>query len=314
MFDKLVSNPCRQVDRRHYLRARLFDMWLGDWSRREDQWRWASFREGDRTVYQGIPRDRDHAFFKFNDGLLTWVASHIRSNFQSFGKKFGNVAGLNKSAFPMDTYFLAGLSRQDFREIADSLQNSLTDEVIRKATHVWPDEVYALTGKEFEEKLMSRRQQLPRIADQYYNLLAERVILPGTAKKERFVIERLDAGQTRITLYSDSDSNCYNLPLAQRTFHRSETKSISLFGLDGSDTFELTGEAANGIKLRIYDGDGEDKIRDKSLVRRWIKRTRIYDSGDGNDIVPGERTRVLHYKPLAEEFTAEGWLLRHRLE
>ncbi|MGV3641761.1 MAG: hypothetical protein ACO1NZ_14655, partial [Adhaeribacter sp.] len=267
MFAKLVESPCSQVDRRHYLRARLFDMWLGDWSRREDQWRWASFPEGGRTVYQAIPRDRDHAFFKFNDGLITWIASRFKSNYQTFGKKFGNVAGLNKSANPMDAYFLAGLSRQDFREIADSLQLSLTDEVIRQATHLWPEPVYALTGKEFEEKLMSRRQQLPEVADAYYRLLAKWVVMPGTDKKEKFVVERLDRRQTRVTVYSYSDSNCFELPIASRTFTRGETRALSLFGLAGKDIFELSGKVPNGIKLRIYDGDGEDKIRDKSLVK-----------------------------------------------
>jgi hypothetical protein len=314
MLQKLVDNPCNQADRRQYLRARLFDMWLGDWSRREDQWRWASFPNDDRRVFQAIPRDRDHAFFKFNDGLLTWLISRFKTKYQTFGKKFGNVASLNKSASPMDAYFLAGLSRQDFRDIADSLQQSLPDEVIRQATRCWPGPVYALTGREFEDKLISRRRQLPQVADKYYRLLAKRVILPGTAKKERFVIERLDGGQTQVTIYSHSDSNCYNLVLAQRTFHRSETKVISLFGLDGKDMFELSGQAGKGIKVRIYDGSGEDEIRDSSQVRGLLRKTRLYDSGDGNNIVRGGRTRLIPYKPRADEFSVEGWLLRHRLE
>lgn len=314
MLGKLVDSPCNLADRRQYLRARLFDMWLGDWSRREDQWRWASFPNHDRTIYKAIPRDRDHAFFKFNDGLITWLVSRFKTKYQTFDKKFGSVAGLNKSASPMDAWFLAGLSRQDFHDIADSLQQSLTDEVIRQATRRWPEPVYALTGREFEDKLISRRRQLPQVADHYYRLLAKRVILPGTAKKEKFVVERLNKDQTQVTIYSHSDSNCYNLVLAQRTFHRSQTKVISLFGLDGKDLFELSGQAAKGIKVRIYDGGGEDQVRDSSLVRTFTKKTRIYDSGDGNDITPGERIRLIPYKPRAEEFSAEGWLLRHRLE
>jgi hypothetical protein len=314
MFEKLVSSPCSQVDSRHYLRSRLFDMWLGDWSRREDQWRWASFENGDRTTYQGVPRDRDHAFFKFDDGLLTWITSLLQTNFQSFHKNIGNVAGLNKSAGPMDAFFLAGLSRQDFLEIADSLQQSLTDDVIRQATHTWPDQVYALSGKDFEAKLISRRSQLPKTAEKYYRLLAKEVLLPGTDKKEKFVIERLDAHQTKVSIYSESDSNCFNLLLAERTFHRADTKTISLFGLEGKDIFELSGKVANGITVRIYDGDGEDKIEDKSVVRTFIPRTRIYDSGDGNVIKTGKRSKRIHHAPLAEEFSGEGWLLRHRLD
>jgi hypothetical protein len=314
MFNKLVATPCHQVDRRRYLRARLFDMWLGDWSRREDQWRWASFQQGDRTVYQAIPRDRDHAFFKFNDGIFTWLISQVKTNYQSFHKKIGHVAGLNKSAYPMDAYFLAPLSRQDFLEIADSLQQSLTDAVILQATRTWPDQVYALTGTAFAEKLISRRRQLPQVAEEYYRLLAREVILAGTDKKDRFLVERLNANQTKVTIYSRSDSNCYNLLLAERIFHRSETKTVSLFGLEGKDIFELAGEAPKGIEVRIYDGEGEDKIQDKSLVRALLRKTRLYDSGDGNEIERGARTKLIHHAPLAEEFSGEGWLLRHRLE
>lgn len=310
MFGQLVASPCYQIDRRRYLRARLFDMWLGDWSRREDQWRWASFQTGDRTVYQAIPRDRDHAFFRFNDGLLTWLISQVKPKYQSFHKKIGPVAGLAKSAYPMDAYFLAPLSRQDFREIADSLQQSLTDEVILQATRTWPDQVYALTGTAFAEKLISRRRQLPQVAEAYYRLLAREVLLPGTDKKEKFLVERLDANQTKVTIYSRSDSNCFNLLLAERTFHRSETKSISLFGLAGKDIFELSGEASTGPEVRIYDGAGEDKIRGKSLSRK----TRLYDAGDGNEIARGLRTKHILHAPQAKEFSGAGWLLRHRLE
>jgi hypothetical protein len=308
MLAKLVAAPSHQIDRRHYLRARLFDMWLGDWSRREDQWRWASFTQGDQVVYQAIPRDRDHAFFKFNDGILTWLLSRFKPKYQTFGKKIGQVGGLTKSAAAMDAYFLAGLSRQDFLQIADSLRQSLTDEVIRKATHRWPGPVYALTGQAFEDKLISRRQQLPQVADQYYLLLAKSVLLPGTDQKEKFVVEHLNADQTQVIIYGGSGPDI----LLQRVFHRSETSLISLYGLDDKDLFEISGVAAKGIKVRVYDGAGEDEVRDASRVRG--RKTRIYDSGDRNDIEGGKRTRVIPHTPLAEEYTGEGWLLRHRLE
>ncbi|HSI90086.1 MAG TPA: hypothetical protein VK927_03170, partial [Adhaeribacter sp.] len=44
MFGNLVKDNRNHADARVFLRARLFDMFLGDWSRREDQWRWAGYK------------------------------------------------------------------------------------------------------------------------------------------------------------------------------------------------------------------------------------------------------------------------------
>jgi len=35
------------VDESSYIRARLFDMLIGDWDRHEDQWRWALYKKED---------------------------------------------------------------------------------------------------------------------------------------------------------------------------------------------------------------------------------------------------------------------------
>jgi hypothetical protein len=51
------------VDQEAVLRARIFDILINDWDRHDDQWRWATFKENDKTVYRPIPRDRDQVYF-----------------------------------------------------------------------------------------------------------------------------------------------------------------------------------------------------------------------------------------------------------
>ena len=58
LFEKLHEDNKNLVDQEQFIRARLFDMFIGDWGRHEDQWRWASFENNDVTVYKPIPRDR----------------------------------------------------------------------------------------------------------------------------------------------------------------------------------------------------------------------------------------------------------------
>lgn len=65
------------VDQQAALRARLFDMWLGDWDRHDDQFRWASFKENGVTVYKPIPRDRDQIFLIIKERLTISQAGPI---------------------------------------------------------------------------------------------------------------------------------------------------------------------------------------------------------------------------------------------
>ncbi|MBO0361071.1 hypothetical protein J0X19_24140 [Hymenobacter sp. BT186] len=315
VFTNLLTTPQYRVDARPYLRARLFDMWLGDWSRREDQWRWASFpTPSNGTQYRPIPRDRDHAFFKFNDGLLTHIIGWVKSNYQTFDEdiKLNDVAGLNRAAEPMDKSLLVYLNRQDFQQIADSMQRQLSDAVIKQALAVWPQEVYALAGEEFNRKLRSRRQQLPAVANKFYELLARHVEIPGTDAPERFVVEAPTPQQLRISVYQRGCA-CLDSLIGQRVFKTGETSTVKLFGLGGNDVFELRALPTSGITLSIYDGAGQDVIT--APLEKAPSRTRItvFDSGDGNSIRVPRPVEVEKYVPAATEFDGAGWLLRHRL-
>jgi hypothetical protein len=309
-FHKLLENNKNKVDARAYLRARLFDMWLGDWSRREDQWRWATYKmPNGSTYFKPIPRDRDHAFFKFNDGFVTWLASLYASNLQTFGPKIKNLKGLNSAAEPMDKSLLVFLTKEDFKQIGDSLKTQLTDPVIENALKQWPENIYKISGKEFEKNLKKRRNQLPEVAEKYYKLLAKNVELPGTDKKEIFRLTGQEKGLLVEMLKPGKKEQPDSL-IASRIFYPSETKCLKIYGLGEEDLFEIKG-AGNPIKkVIIYDGAEEDKVTFDAKKKRLIQ---IMDSGDGNEIPKTKKIKVVKYQPKANEFNGEGWLLRHRL-
>jgi hypothetical protein len=314
MFRKLLHDQNHQVNSRHFLRARLFDMFLGDWSRRADQWRWASFEQKGKTTYKAIPRDRDHAFFKFNDGVITAVISMVKTNYQSFTPKIKHVKGLNKSARTFDETLLHFLPPEAFTEIADSLKNSLTDEVIQKALQSWPTEVYALSGKEFTQILKARRDQLPTVAARYYQILASHVRVNGTNAPEKFVIERLPANEVRITVYAIGKEEESGIKIKERLFSGNQTKTIAVYGLGGNDIIQVTGTAKNRIKLQLYDGEGEDRIHNQTQGKKARRRIKIFDSPDGNEVEAGKNAKhYKNYQPRAKEYTGTGWLLRQRL-
>lgn len=315
VFTNLVTSSQFRVEARQYLRARLFDMWLGDWSRREDQWRWASFAAPSGTVsYRPIPRDRDHAFFKFNDGLLTHIIGWVKSNYQTFDKtiRLNDVEGLNRAAYPMDKSLLVYLTREDFRQVADSMRQQLSDAVIKEALAVWPQEVYALSGAEFEEKLQSRRAQLPQVAAKFYELLARNPEMPGTDQPERFVIEVPAPQQVRVSVYRSGTAQPDSL-IGRRTFLTTETHTLNLFGLSGHDVFEIRAVPGPDCTLGLYDGAGQDLIYTAPSEATKSSRLTFFDSGDGNTVRVSKAIKIERYRPAAEEFDGAGWLLRHRL-
>ncbi|MDX5346027.1 MAG: hypothetical protein LPK19_02175 [Hymenobacteraceae bacterium] len=312
-FHKTYNNTCDIMDREQYLRSRLFDMWIGDWSRREDQWRWGKTEgENSNTVYQPIPRDRDHAFFKFKDGFITRIISWFRPSYQTFSKKYGNVSGLNKSARPMDDVLLAYLNKNDFERIAQDMKMRLSDDVIQQALHQWPDTIYELTGKDFFEKLKARREKLPSLADEYYQILAKEVLYVGTDDEEVFKIEPLNKEEVRVQIIRISGKCNGSEIIADRIFKRSETKVISLYGLGDEDEFEILGKSGSPITINIYPGEGEDRVYGEENAN--LNNISIYTPGDGDSLKHTQGAKVEEYKPLAEDYTAEGWLLRHRLE
>ena len=73
LFRKLYRDNDRYVDERALGKARVFDMLIGDWGRHEDNWKWAGYDRGDKRVYYPIPRDRDHAFCRWN-GMIPYLA------------------------------------------------------------------------------------------------------------------------------------------------------------------------------------------------------------------------------------------------
>lgn len=279
LFEKVFSNSDHLVDEKAYVKARLFDMLIGDWDRHEDQWLWAAFREDNKTIYKPIPRDRDQAFSKL-DGFIPQLVtgrSGIRK-IQSFEYRIDDVHGLNMNGIHLDRNFTTRLLLTDWLEAAEELQDVLTDDAIATAFREIPDAIYNISGKEIMAKLKQRRADLRKYAKAYYKFLAEQVDITGTKDKEIFEVTRVNNDSTTVTLYKAGKYDLWNNIVYQRTFLRPETKEIRLFGLDGDDEYNIKGNTKRGITIRIVGGNGNDMVADSSSVKGMSKLTKVYDN------------------------------------
>jgi hypothetical protein len=292
-FRKLYKDHDNRVDAPALARARAFDMLVADFGKHEDNWKWAGYKEGKGTVYRPIPRDRDQAFTKWN-GLLTYLANREWAvpSIEDFGDEFGDMKSLNWPARHLDRFLLQSLTRQDWQAAARYLQTQLTPAVIDQATATLPVEVQPLSGQEINRKLKARIQQLPRALDRYYLLLASRVDIVGSNKAEIFKVERLAGGRVRVQEFDrKGDTQEPNGPaLFDRTFEPRETQEICVYGLDGEDIFQVTGQGGkHSIVVRVIGGAGKDQIADDSRAPGLRALTKVYDT-PGTALTPGPET------------------------
>ncbi len=261
LFEHIYEDNDNRVDQKAFAKARLFDMFIGDWGRHPDNWRWAKFEDDKTNIYRPVPRDRDQAYTKL-DGFWPWVAINIggATHLESFDYKIHNTKRFNKPGWPLDRPFTNELTEQDWVTAAEQLQRALTDQVIENSIHQLPPALFSISGPTLIAKLKSRRDHLQDYAKRYYNFLSHHVELRGSNEKEFFEINRLNNKETQINIYKITKENeVKKKPYYSRTFKTAETREVRLYSLDEADVIKVSGRP-HGVKVRIIDPDGTDSI------------------------------------------------------
>ncbi len=294
LYEKLRKDNDNHVDQEFVVRNRLFDIWLGDWDRHDDQWRWVEYKfKDDEKLYRPIPRDRDQVFFS-GDGSLKKIAGSkwAQPSLRGFEEDISYTPsyGFYRIRW-FDRYFMTEPDLNDWLQQASELQEALTDSVIENAFKEWPKEIYDLNGDEIIRKLKNRRDNLQSYAEDYFNFLSKRVSVLGSDKREYFVVERLNDDSTLVTVYKISKKGKRDKVLYQRAFDRKITDEIRLYALDGEDEIEIKGEVDKGILIRVIGGEGDDKIINTGNVSGLVKKTIVYDTKTGTTLEGGTDTR-----------------------
>ena len=294
LYEEITDDNDHRVDAPAFVRARLFDMMLSDWDRHQLQWRWASFEPEDEQgkIYRPIPRDRDWAFNRF-DGVIPGLARlAFDPKFQQFDYKYGDIEGLTLNGLSQDRRLTAMVEQQEWIDIAEDLKKRITDEVIERAVQDWPQSVIDYHGDEIIDKLKARRDALPDVAREYYGILARYVDIVGSHKHEKFEVIRKNGGETEVIVFKTSKEGEVRKELSRRVFHDEETLEIRLFGMDGNDRFEISGEVDKSIDIRAIGGSGTDTFIDRSSVQKGLYKADFYDTRDHDVLETGPNSRT----------------------
>lgn len=155
-----------KIDTQELVKARLFDILIGDWDRHAKQWGWVLQQQGDIITAIPLPGDRDNAFFRI-DGVIPTILTNklVQPMVRPFEKDIDHLPGY--AFYPFDHYFMQSVPEEVFLEEAKTLQADLSDEVIEKAVSEWLPESDIL-GKEIAQNLKLRRNKLPQYAAEFY--------------------------------------------------------------------------------------------------------------------------------------------------
>lgn len=295
LYKKLREDEKYSLDERSYIRARLFDMLLGDWDRHSDQWRWSEFEdeEGNRT-FRPIPRDRDQVFSKFDGFFLNSIRSVMSSAniVQVYDGELDELEWFNFEPLPIDRTLLENTGKEDWIAEAKHIQNQLTDDVIERAFANMPKEVKDESMSDIISKLKARRGNLEDIARRYHKVLHRLSVLTGTDKDDYILVERVGKGLTRVRMYRIKDGEKADL-MIDKTFDKEESGEIWIYGLDDDDVFEVTGEARDPILVRLIGGQNNDIYKIKSG-----RKIHVYDHKRKKNTIEEKGGADFHFTDL----------------
>lgn len=168
------------VDKNALVRARLFDLIIGDWDRHTKQWGWAVQKQGENYVAFPIAGDRDNAFFN-TDGIIPSIMSneHIVPELRPFTEDINFLPGL---VYPFDRYFLFNTPEAIFVEEAKALQQLLSDEIIDNSLKIWPKSITDIDGITITDKIKKRRNDIIKYAIEFKKIIDQKGIVEEPLK------------------------------------------------------------------------------------------------------------------------------------
>jgi hypothetical protein len=276
MLERLNEDNDNTIDTVAFFRARLLDMFMGDWDRHEDQWRWVDEKKGSGRKYVPVPRDRDQVFYR-NEGFFPKLAS--RKWLAPFLTGFrGDIKRQNFSFFNgrfLNSRLLIQLDHDRWTKLTNEFVAELSEEMMENALKRLPPEVYAMKHDELLQIMKKRRTAMPKAMDNYYRFLNRIVDIHISDKSELVEIKDGPNNGLLVSIHKVSKKGKASEQLFARTFFPSETKELRFFIGKGNDSVVLNNNKK--IKVRIVGGEG-DKVYN---VERSGKKVCIYERETG---------------------------------
>lgn len=280
MFDEIEEDNDYKVDAVEYLKARLFDIFIGDRDRHSGQWDWAEYRSDNKRIYKPIPKDRDFAFPLY-DGIIPQALTVMITSYVHFDYEMPSMLDMTWEGRHLDRRILGIIDKPAWDSVANYFQSVMTDEVITEAVKKLPEEVYLIGGIDLISKLKSRRDQIKLASDNYYKLAMQYVDIYTSNKNELAEVNRLDENYTQVKIFKRDKQNGQkkNEIVYEKKFDHNFTAEIRLHMLGGDDKVIVKGETNNPVLIVVEGGKGDDEFVDSTANSFTVGKAKFYDSG-----------------------------------
>ena len=289
MLSNLDKDNDNSIKGKEFLRARMLDMYIGDWDRHEDQWRWHNSDTGKNKRYEAVPRDRDQVFH-VTQGLLPKLAAnpYILPTLQNFSGKVEHPEySVFKSRF-LNAYPDMQFDHRDWMKLADRFKEEITDSVLETALRRLPAESYRLRHEVLLNVLKQRREDMPRAMEYYYKFINKIADIKLSDKNEWVNIQDAAGGSMRVTVRKINKNGEVKGELMDKTFEAGLTKEIRIYMSDGDDSVSIENKTSS-IALRIIGRDGRKVYR----VEDSKKSIKLYSKVD--PVFYGDSNRFIKY-------------------
>lgn len=285
--DNAISQP-------EFLKARIQDIFLGDWDRHGDQWRWVDIEKGKNKKFIPVPRDRDQVFY-VNQGLFPSILSlpWIMPKFEGFKGSIRNINTFSFNARLIDGLFTNELDAEDWKNATQHIVNSFSDSVIEAALRKMPAGVYALSAASLKKQLQERRVAVQNKGLDFYKFLNKAVDITASDKNEQVTIRDTLNGSLSLIIHKFTKSGETGKQLYSRVFDPSVTKEINIYLYAGEDNVLIQNQSSP-IKVRVI-GDALSKKKYAFYGKlKYLRKVSVYD-GVSNASFIGASEKVHRY-------------------
>jgi len=308
VLERIAEHPSEHVDARAFVKARLFDIFVGDWDRHPDQWKWVRLGTSAADGWQPIPRDRDWALVRL-DGLVWSLARVVYPfpQFVSFDQKYPDVVWLTWNGRRLDRRVLSELDLTVWDSVAVALRNQLSDGAIDEAIGRLPPELAAASGAELRRRLIGRRDGIPEVARRFYRVLADEVDVHATDERDVVDIVRSDSRFTTVEIRQQTQRGTRDRIWFRRRFDAEETREIRVYLHGADDRVVIRGVTDSRTLVRAIGGEGRDVFVADTTGGGRAHGVRFYDAGKNSDL-EGEASARIDDREYSEPKTRRGWI------
>lgn len=280
-YDSIVFN--QQV----YLRSRLLDFIVGNNTRSVVNSKWIVKTNGDQEEVLPYMSSYNNQFMRL-EGTYQ-IISKLLPAYKHFSNYTSSIKKIKKTSSQLlgfDVNVLSSLPHSAWQEEVRVIENALSDTFINEVKENLPYGAPHKATEELFENLQIRIDNLGAIADEYYNLVSPHKIVRASHHSNIIVIDRKQEGVTAITVYNEKEGK--EKPLTSYSFSKKDTKSIWVYGLNGSDYFEVNGKSNTVIPISLIGGNHLDKYEINNG-----KGVTVYDTKQQTNIVQAHKAKTV---------------------